>query len=539
MKKFTLFIALLLFALGSFAQLSLRPVAQLVNDHRASNTVFQKVNLFAGAEAFVPSADQIEVLQSGALLSLDQAGVQAVRNTAPQAMELTLPTMQWGNLTLDLVKVNIFSPGFQVLTEESGDRPIDFTAGVFYRGILRGNNNSLVSIAILDGEVMGFVSDESFGNLVLGKMDGFNPQNKHLLYAVRDLKIPAPGFCEMQDADEAISDEPAASDRTTGDCVRLWIEVDRDLTNNKGGVSQVTTWITGVFSQVITLYANESLEVGIHTIYVWSGGGGNKYAGGSSSGVLTKFQNGRYNSFTGDLAILCNLKSNLGGIAAGFAGLCNSNRKQSMCFAGLQSSYQNVPAYSWTIMVCTHELGHLFSSRHTHACVWNGNNTAIDNCYTTEGGCAPGPAPTGGGTIMSYCHLTSYGINFNNGFGTQPGNKIRTAVANATCLPANCSNFAPPGDDRDNLTATGQIGKITLTPNPANDRVRIDLDVRMNAEETGVVRVFNVQGMLVATLNFTHTNTTMTLETGNLAPGLYFVDVATPNDNLTTRLMIQ
>ena len=33
---------------------------------------------------------------------------------------------------------------------------------------------------------------------------------------------------------------------------------------------------------------------------------------------------------------------------------------------------------------------------------------------------------------MSYCHLTGYGINFNNGFGTQPGNKIRAEVAAAT-----------------------------------------------------------------------------------------------------------
>ena len=53
----------------------------------------------------------------------------------------------------------------------------------------------------------------------------------------------------------------------------------------------------------------------------------------------------------------------------------------------LDPTYANVPTYSWTVMVFTHEMGHLMGSRHTHACVWNGNNTQIDGCYTPEGTC--------------------------------------------------------------------------------------------------------------------------------------------------------
>ncbi|MEZ4949652.1 MAG: hypothetical protein R2784_09740 [Saprospiraceae bacterium] len=35
-------------------------------------------------------------------------------------------------------------------------------------------------------------------------------------------------------------------------------------------------------------------------------------------------------------------------------------------------------------------------------------------------------------TIMSYCHLVSgVGINFNNGFGPNPGDKIRYEISNA------------------------------------------------------------------------------------------------------------
>lgn len=85
-------------------------------------------------------------------------------------------------------------------------------------------------------------------------------------------------------------------------------------------------------------------------------------------------------------------------------------------------------------------MGHNVGSKHTHWCGWPGG--ALDDCYTPEGNCQPGPTPTNGGTIMSYCHLVpSVGINFNNGFGPVPGDKIRgetTYAANNNCIAANC-----------------------------------------------------------------------------------------------------
>jgi hypothetical protein len=63
---------------------------------------------------------------------------------------------------------------------------------------------------------------------------------------------------------------------------------------------------------------------------------------------------------------------------------------------------------------------------------------ARDNCVSPEGSCSPGPAPVNGGTVMSYCHLTGNGINFNHGFGPQPGNVIRTETGAASCVGASC-----------------------------------------------------------------------------------------------------
>ena len=113
------------------------------------------------------------------------------------------------------------------------------------------------------------------------------------------------------------------------------------------------------------------------------------------------------NGFNGNIAMLLSYGAS-GGIAY-VNTLCNSNPDYRMGFSSIGSTYSTVPTYSWSVEVVTHEFGHLLGSQHTHACVWNGNNTAIDGCYTTEGGCANPGIPSGGGTIMSYCHLTSTG----------------------------------------------------------------------------------------------------------------------------------
>jgi hypothetical protein len=158
-----------------------------------------------------------------------------------------------------------------------------------------------------------------------------------------------------------------------------------------------------------------------------------------------------------------------GGLASGFSGICPTNSDNSLCYSGVQLSFQNVPTYSWSVMVVTHEMGHLMGSRHTHACVWNGNNTAIDGCAPTEGGCPLPGIPGSGGTIMSYCHLQGVGINFNNGFGPQPTAVILNNIeATGNCLTDDGS-LNPP-------TAVCKTHIVTLDTNGNASIVVADID---------------------------------------------------------------
>ncbi|MFZ9661260.1 MAG: T9SS type A sorting domain-containing protein, partial [Chitinophagaceae bacterium] len=137
-------------------------------------------------------------------------------------------------------------------------------------------------------------------------------------------------------------------------------------------------------------------------------------------------------------------------------------------------SYSQFPTYSWTVEVITHEMGHNLGSRHTHSCSWDvdGDGTAsemIDGCGPSagysEGSCTVAPLPSTGGTIMSYCHLTSAGINFNNGFGPLPGAAIRSYTYNSSCLTACSSCTVTSSFTKTDVQCNGSLtGNATVNP---------------------------------------------------------------------------
>jgi len=356
------------------------------------------------------------------------------------SMDFTLPDNQ-GDVKLELVKHKLLTDDFILSTSGKGN--IKYKTGAYYHGIISGDANSLVAISIFEDQVIGFINNDK-GNFVIGKLNDADVD--HIIYNDKNLTSAPNWECTTPDDDVQYSSEMLTwdgSSRDVGDCIRVYIEIDDDIVTQKGGATPATNYITGLFNEVITLYANEQLAMSISEIKAWTTN--SPYSSNSSSGMLSDFQNNT-GSFNGDLGHLVSYQAS-GGIAAGFSGICNSNPDNSKCFSSIDATYNSVPAYSYSVMVTTHEMGHLIGSRHTHACVWNGNNTAIDGCSgQTEGSCPLPGNPSNGGTIMSYCHITSAGINFNLGFGPQPGNVIRNTVANANCLSP-CGGGGPTCTD--------------------------------------------------------------------------------------------
>jgi hypothetical protein len=427
-------------------------VPQHILDLRTSGVRFAPVSLL---RSVVPSA-KTDALWSDAcraaeVLSYDRVAGEALIAAHPEHISLSLPTPN-GSIVLDLERTSAIMDDL-VVRQASDGRTVRPEASVHYKGMVQGQPNSLVSISIFQREVMGLISDDS-GEQVIGRFDRA-PDDLHVLYHERDLRRTNGAVCGTPDSpgmyghDELQADPGERSMR----CVRWYWEVANDIYLNKGTVLDATNYVTGLFNQSATLYSNDGINVSLLEVFVWDVA--SPYNGTSSSARLNQFGTTR-TSFNGDLAHLLD-NGGYGGVAW-LNTLC-AGTSSRMAYSGINNSYNNVPTYSWSVEVVTHEQGHNLGSRHTHACAWNGNGTAIDGCGPTagytEGSCATAPNPTGGGTIMSYCHLVSgVGINFNNGFGPQPKAVILNAVNAATCLLACGTSCDAPGLSVSSLAPT-------------------------------------------------------------------------------------
>ena len=382
-----------------------------------------------------------------------------VRSNSVKAMNLTIP-LNNRNMVLELVEVPEYFYDYEVLImPDSITRPANRNIK-HYRGVVRDEINSLAAITLYEGEVMGLVctNDGNF-NIVKDSLSG-----KHLFYNDRNLRDTTSFTCATEDNpsiqyDSAVlfsqrnnlrEEDGTVRGNVINKYVRFYVETRVQIYRKLGrDLDKVEAWVTNIFNQVAILYLNEDIMTYVSCICMWHGG--DPYTNSADAELLLEQFKDKTTSISGDLGILLAYYDDPtdGEGIAHIDGLCNSSVQNKLAVARINTFYQNIPVYSRSVKIVTHELGHLMGSRHTHACVWNGDSTAIDGCAGVEPResgvyCSNPGYPPGGekGTIMSYCDKPGRpGIDFNLGFGPQPGQVIRTSVTNASCLYTCDVNF--------------------------------------------------------------------------------------------------
>lgn len=376
-----------------------------------------------------------------------------LRDNADKAVALQIPYEHddGPHLLLDLVEVSESFNNFSISTSSGIRLSGRDLGGVHYRGIVRGKEyNSLVALSVFENEIMGIISISGQGTINIGKL---SKHEQHIIYNDANLKSTQnDDFChtsEDGDQNPVLDDvysnvfDESSEDDLLANCVNMYFEVDHNMYNFFGGSTLNTSnFVSGIFNEVATIFLNEFITVEITEIFVWDTP--DSYSTSTSTG-LDQFVALRP-TFNGDLAHLLtytggspnpNNVGNAGGIANWFGGVCVQGNPDLSphSHTRLFPDFETYPVFSRQVKVITHEIGHNFGSRHTHACVWNENNTAIDGCSgRTEGSCPlPATIPAFTGTIMSYCDRT-VGIDFTLGFGPQPGNVIRSFVNSLTCV---------------------------------------------------------------------------------------------------------
>jgi len=219
-------------------------------------------------------------------------------------------------------------------------------------------------------------------------------------------------------------------------CFSVHFEVDYSIVQALGLIP-AQAFVIEEIEKSKALFAADGITMS-YTVTYWNEDPG--YYSGNGSTATSYLSNFAFNHLPTDANLSHLLVWGSSGGVAYLDQLCNNIFGTAV--SNLIPIQTPLPAYSWNAMVITHELGHNLGSSHTHACVWNGDNSAIDGCAgATEGGCALPPIPTQGGTFMSYCHLNG-GINFSLGFGPQPLAVIKNSIAAAGCTE--CDNEPPP-----------------------------------------------------------------------------------------------
>lgn len=440
MNKIFTFFAFFCFAM-SFAQ---HKVADRVAEYKTLNAEFKHFSVLT-ATGQPADSNVLRAVTKSTLAQINNTSVNNIVTNQYETLELEIP-YQATTIMVELYKAKLFNENFHADTDKQ--RNIAYDRGVHYRGIVKGDSNSVVSFNFFNGELNAIISASGLNNLVIGRLDKANNTNDYIIYSDADMRVPNGFNCAVKENSSVSGSHPQSASREidTEHCVTMYLEIDYDIyMENGSSTTQTNNWATSVFNNVQTLYANDGITVSLKSTFVWTDE--DPYVAlsesDSSSDYLYMF-NAVRPVFDGDVGQLLGIDpGGLGGVAVTIDGLCS---QYNFSYSDVFIQYSTVPTWSWTVQVITHEFGHLLGSRHTHACVWNGNDTSIDGCGTqagyVEGDCAIGPIPVvAKGTIMSYCHLISgVGISFNNGFGPQPTAAIVDAVESAQCLSSDCVN---------------------------------------------------------------------------------------------------
>lgn len=355
----------------------------------------------------------------------------------PKAITLEIP-FKGETILVDLIEVNLLGSEFEIKADDMS-KVKDAKIGMYYQGIVRGEE-SFATFNVFENEINGiFHNEKGDKRIEFGKIKN-QQKNQYIAYDQADIKNPPSFICGMPESELSNELKHIYSQSTNETKFRslncfsnYWLSSYDLYTFNNSNVQNTINYLTSLFNNYNLVFSNEQIGTTLPGLYIYTSPESISVYNNVSS-TLSNFQSS-YNGLPTNMAAYFT-HTFMGGKAGSIGGICSGNEDQRQFILGDMYNFNDFPSTSWEVEAACHEAGHILGSRHTHACVWNGNGTAIDNCgpsygngVTYEGGCCCAPTPaSNAGTIMSYCHL-NVGILLNNGFGPQPGNVIRSVSA--------------------------------------------------------------------------------------------------------------
>lgn len=437
-----------LFTTGAFAQDdNVSGLTKEIITARNARVEFKPYQLFDKV-----AAGKHEELINATTLKPKASAVSDLYAQHPRAVAVRVTNEEGTTYTLNMLRSNPLSAnGNTNYIDNNGTHALNADKGVHYQGAVDGYGKSIATMSIFANGDVAMLFANKDGNYVVGKLK--DESGNYVLYNDKNLTAKQNTICGTVDEMPGTVEIETGNEKTTSNVqcnkISLYWETDYSLyLYNMSKASMVQSYAISLFNNVQALYRNEGIAVELKSLNIWTTADGYT-EDGTSIGALNDFRtkwNMKGDNFDGDLAMLLALDpGGLGGVAY-LGQLCN--RSYAYAYGDVSSYVGNIPVYSWDVSMVTHEIGHNIASPHTHWCGWNtgagGACGAIDDCYNQEygSGCSScsstytnaQPVNAWSGSIMSYCHLVSRGVDLANGFGPLPAALMRNTINNRFCL---------------------------------------------------------------------------------------------------------
>jgi hypothetical protein len=297
MKK-QLLLMTFLFTLSLFGQ---KKIAEQVTTLQDLKTNFKKVSVLT-PDTTINKTDVEKVVNDATLAKLNLTKLSQIFAAKDEYIELDIP-YQNQIISVLLYKVNPFTEDFKIDTDKK--RNITYQKGIYYRGIIKNDVNSVSSFNFFNGEFNGIISSESLGNLVIGKLDKQGNQLDYIVYSDSKMNIVNDWSCNVkEDGFEVDQNSTLNREVNTARCVTFYFEVDYNLyLQNNSNSTTTTNWMTSVYNNVQTLFSNDDITTALKSIFIWTSPDIYDGIGNSSSDYLDAFAQNRP-VFDGDVGML-------------------------------------------------------------------------------------------------------------------------------------------------------------------------------------------------------------------------------------------
>lgn len=327
-----------------------------------------------------------------------------------------------------------------------------------FKGIIKDQPNSYVFINFVDNQLFSYIKDEDGYVYSITPLYDGSKDNEHILLSHNSAENQNNFIC-LTDNSQIISNEADdilmnKQDKTLGNNMlelKIACEGSYDFYALMGSdLDKASAYIGAVMTQVSKIYQdNLNVNLLISYVLIWQEKSKDPYRDTDNLFDKLSIMPNLWFNKSVDRAVTClfaDLKNQppnttVAGIAfsgsPNYGTLCNKSLGYSVFGISGNGKYPTMN-YTWDVNCAAHEIGHNFSSPHTHNCDYF--IPPIDTCITgtDPGGISDACIKSGRakpifGTLMSYCHLTHHTRSVDLNFHPRCITIMRKAAENARC----------------------------------------------------------------------------------------------------------